>query len=77
MSQAVAVTVDTKGMLCPLPVVKLSLALEELQPGQMVELIATDPGSKADVPAWAEMTGHTLLRTEDHGGTYIFLVQKT
>ena len=77
MSRATVATVDTKGELCPVPVVKLALAIEELQPGETVELIATDPGSKADIPAWAEMTGHTLLRAEHRGDIYIFLVQKT
>ncbi|MBI4216416.1 MAG: sulfurtransferase TusA family protein [Chloroflexi bacterium] len=76
MTQAAVKTVDSRGEFCPVPVVKLSLALEEVQPGQVVELIATDPGSKADVPAWAEMTGHVLLRTEDRDKAFIYFIQK-
>lgn len=76
MPQAAVKTVDCRGELCPIPVVKLSLALEDVQPGQVVELVATDPGSKADVPAWAEMTGHVLLRTENRDKTFIYFIQK-
>ena len=61
-------TLDTKGDLCPVPVVKASKAIKELAVGQVLEVLATDPASKPDFAAWSKMTGHKLLETSEEAG---------
>ena len=68
----VARTLDTSGLLCPLPVYKAAVALKQLDPGQVLELICTDPGSLADIPALARQAGHELLRTVEGEGKQTF-----
>jgi tRNA 2-thiouridine synthesizing protein A len=73
---APAVTLDTSGLLCPLPVYKAALALKGIEPGQILELICTDPGSLADIPAMAHQRGDRLVRTEDLDTTQVFWIEK-
>jgi TusA-related sulfurtransferase len=61
-------TVDAKGQSCPGPLVALAKALKESQPGDILELLATDPGSKSDVPSWATISGNELLEAEELSG---------
>ncbi len=67
---------DLKGLLCPLPIVKLSQAIKDLPVGAVIEGIATDPGVMADVPAWAKSTGQELISIEQQGKEYRFLIKK-
>lgn len=67
---------DCSGLSCPLPVVKTSKAMKELQPGQVLMMIATDPGSLADMEAWARQTGNTMLRSEKQDGKFVYYIQK-
>ncbi|MCP4204649.1 MAG: sulfurtransferase TusA family protein [bacterium] len=69
-------TLDTSGLLCPLPVYKASVALKKLSPGEVLELICTDPGSLADIPALANQSGHKLLRTLEGEGKQTFWLRK-
>ncbi len=69
-------TLDTSGLLCPLPVYKASVALKKLEPGEVLELICTDPGSLADIPALAKQTGHELLRTLEGDGRQTFWLRR-
>ena len=69
-------TLDTSGALCPLPVYKAALALKPLAPGEVLELICTDPGSLADIPAFARERGDTLLEVEDTGEKQVFWIEK-
>ena len=69
-------SLDTSGLLCPLPVYKAALALKPLEPGQVLELTCTDPGSLEDIPAMARQRGDTLLRTDDRGDTQVFWIEK-
>jgi tRNA 2-thiouridine synthesizing protein A len=57
-------TVDARGQSCPGPLVALAKALKDSQPGELLELLATDPGSKSDVPSWATISGNELLEAE-------------
>jgi len=57
-------TVDAKGQSCPGPLVALARALKEARTGDLFELLATDPGSRSDVPSWAEISGNELLEAE-------------
>ena len=60
----VASTVDAVGMFCPIPIVKLKLEIEKLQPAQVVEVLADDPGFELDVASWCKETRNTLLSLE-------------
>jgi tRNA 2-thiouridine synthesizing protein A len=67
---------DCSGMLCPLPVVKTSKAMKELQSGQVLKLIATDPGAPPDMEAWSRQTGNELLRSMQEENKFIFFFRK-
>lgn len=67
---------DVKGLLCPLPVVKLAKAMKEIEVGQVIEMLATDPGAKPDMAAWAKNTGHELVDQEDREDVFVFWVRK-
>jgi tRNA 2-thiouridine synthesizing protein A len=68
--------IDAKGMLCPMPVLRLAKTMKELQSGQVIALSATDKGAIRDIPAWAEKTGNKLLDTIEENGVLTFYVQK-
>ncbi|MEO8323567.1 MAG: sulfurtransferase TusA family protein [Actinomycetota bacterium] len=67
---------DATGLLCPMPVVKVAKEMKSLEDGQILKLIATDRGSLADVPAWAEDTGNQLLEHSEENGVFTFFVKK-
>jgi tRNA 2-thiouridine synthesizing protein A len=70
-------TVDAKGQSCPGPLVALARALKEARPGDLFELLATDPGSKSDVPSWAELSGNDLLDAETlQDGSFRYVIRK-
>jgi tRNA 2-thiouridine synthesizing protein A len=69
--------VDAKGQACPMPVLMLAKAFRDLESGQILCISATDPGSKADVAAWAEKTGNTLLEMAEGNGVFTFYVRKS
>lgn len=69
-------TLDAKGLLCPMPIVKLSKLVKEMTSGQVVLMEATDPGSVPDVTAWAKQTGHPLLAQDQVGNTMRFWIRK-
>lgn len=68
--------VDTKGMACPMPIVKAKKALDTLQAGQIMEVLSTDKGSVNDFQAWVKQTNHELVKHEEVNGVYKFLVKK-
>ncbi len=67
---------DCSGLLCPTPVIKTSKAVKELQVGQVLKMIATDPGAPADMVAWSRQTGNDLLDSHQENGKYIFYVRR-
>lgn len=69
-------TLDTSGLLCPLPVYKAALALKPMEPGEILELICTDPGSLADIPAFTRQRGDRLVDVDDQGATQVFRIEK-
>ncbi|MCI4625693.1 MAG: sulfurtransferase TusA family protein [Candidatus Magnetoovum sp. WYHC-5] len=69
-------TLDTKGLNCPMPVLKTKKALDEVSAGQVLEVISTDPGSKSDIPALLNRLGHELLNTKEEGNTITFYIKK-
>ena len=72
----VAAELDARGLLCPMPIVKTAKAMKELAPGQVLKLVATDRGSVADVPAWAEQTGNELIEQHEEGDAFVFHLRK-
>ena len=68
---------DVKGLLCPLPVIKLSKAIKEIEIGKVIEMQATDPGSEPDMDAWAKNTGHELVAHNVQGDVFVFWVRRT
>ena len=76
MTTPVTTTLDFKGLSCPLPIVKTAVAIKRLQPGELVEVLATDAGSVADFTAWSKATGSQLLEHTADGGTYRFVIRK-
>ena len=70
-------TLDTKGLLCPMPIVKLSKAMREMLPSQVILLEATDPGAVPDVMAWSKNTGNPVLAQETVGKVMRFWIQKS
>jgi tRNA 2-thiouridine synthesizing protein A len=67
---------DARGLLCPMPVVKAGKEMKSLEPGQVLKLLATDRGSVADVPAWAEDTGNELLEWHEDDGVFVYLIRR-
>jgi tRNA 2-thiouridine synthesizing protein A len=76
MNQTIALSLDLKGLSCPLPIVKTAKAIKALASGEVVEVLATDPGSVPDFAAWCRSTGHTLVESTLEGGVYRFVVRK-
>ena len=71
-------TLDVKGLNCPMPVVKTKQAIDDLDAGQVLEVIATDSGSMSDIRGWAEATpGVELLAQEEGDGVFTHYVEKT
>ena len=60
-----AAVIDARNLLCPLPVIRTQDGVENLQPGDMVEVLCTDPGVKHDIPAWCRMWGHEVRRIDE------------
>jgi len=67
---------DCSGMACPMPILKTKKAVDALQTGQTLKMIATDPGSLPDVQAWTSKTGHALLGHEQEGNKFIFYIKR-
>ena len=70
-------TVDYKGLFCPMPIVRVSKAIKEIEVGQVLEMLADDPGSKPDMKAWVNQTGHELLDVREEDGVFKFYVRRT
>lgn len=59
---------DTRGLLCPLPVIKAQNKAKQLNHGDTVTLVATDPGARHDLPCWCRINGHKVLEIKDQPG---------
>jgi tRNA 2-thiouridine synthesizing protein A len=75
-SRAAIVQLDCKGLLCPLPVYRASQALGRLEPGDVLRVECTDPGSLADFPAFARQRSLTLLAASERDGVQVFELRK-
>jgi len=70
-------TLDTKGMNCPLPILKAKKAIKELGSGDTLQVLATDPGSVKDFEAFCRSTGNELVESGEDGGVFSFLIKKS
>jgi TusA-related sulfurtransferase len=69
-------TLDAKGLKCPMPVVKTSKEIKGVSVGGVLEVLATDPGSIADITAWAKSTGNELLTAKKDDGIFKFYIRR-
>lgn len=67
---------DASGLNCPLPILRAKKTLNGMESGQILRVIATDPGSVKDFEAFAKQTGNELLDSSEEGGKYLFLLKK-
>jgi len=68
---------DATGLNCPLPILRAKKSLTEMDSGQVLQIIATDPGSVKDFEAFAKQTGNELMNSSEDGGKYMFLIKKS
>ncbi len=75
MALEIAQRVDAKGLSCPMPIVKTAQAIKALTTGQLLEVLATDPGSVKDFEAWSKSTGNALVEQTVESGVYRFVLR--
>ena len=68
--------IDASGLNCPLPVLKAQKALKDLASGEVLKVVASDPGSVEDFEAFCQTTGHELLESEAEDGIFTFVIKK-
>jgi tRNA 2-thiouridine synthesizing protein A len=68
--------VDARGLSCPMPIVKTAQAIKTIPSGELVEVLATDPGSVKDFAAWSRTTGNELVEQSADGGVYRFVLRR-
>ncbi|MFS0672596.1 MULTISPECIES: sulfurtransferase TusA family protein [Ornithinibacillus] len=69
-------TLDAKGLACPMPIVKTKKAIDTINSGEVLEVVATDKGALSDIPAWAKSGGHNVLEQKTEDNVLYFYIQK-
>lgn len=72
----IAKTLDLKGMYCPGPVLETAKAIKQIQIGEVLEVLATDPAAKPDLQAWAKRAGQEILDIQEQGGVIRVLIKR-
>ncbi|MDA8192795.1 MAG: sulfurtransferase TusA family protein [Thermaerobacter sp.] len=72
----VALTLDARGLSCPLPVIRAKRGIAAIGVGEVIEILTTDPGSVADFRAWTRSTGHDLIAVVEEGPPFKFLIRR-
>jgi tRNA 2-thiouridine synthesizing protein A len=72
----VAKVFDLKGLACPMPVVKVSKGIKEVEVGQVIEAHTTDPGALTDFPAWAKTSGNEIVKTDQQDKLIKFYIKR-
>jgi tRNA 2-thiouridine synthesizing protein A len=67
---------DCTGMLCPIPVIKTSKAIKQIEVGQVLKMVSTDPGAPPDMKAWSKQTGHEMIESHQEDDLYIFFFRR-
>ena len=70
-------TVDAKGLSCPMPIVKTAQAVKNVPAGELIEVLATDPGSVKDFAAWTRSTGNVIVEQTETDGVYRFVIKRS
>jgi tRNA 2-thiouridine synthesizing protein A len=73
---AAATVLDARGLKCPMPIVKTAQAMKTVEVGQLLEVLATDPGAVADFAAWSRSTGNELVEGSATDGVYRFVLRR-
>jgi tRNA 2-thiouridine synthesizing protein A len=73
---SVDLQVDARGLACPMPIVKTAQAVKTLASGQILEVLATDPGSLKDFAAWSKTTGNEIVEQSADGGVFRFVLRR-
>jgi tRNA 2-thiouridine synthesizing protein A len=68
-------TLDARRLLCPMPVIRLQNFVAELLPGDLVDVVCTDPGARSDIPAWCRINGHELVGIDERQNELIITVR--
>lgn len=69
--------VDCIGLYCPVPIFETRKKMNSMGKGQVLKMMADDPGSKSDMESWARTTGNRLLKVEEEDGVFTFYIEKT
>jgi tRNA 2-thiouridine synthesizing protein A len=67
---------DARGLNCPMPIVKTAIAVKTLVSGELLEVLATDPGAVKDFAAWSKSTGNPIVEQSIDEGVYRFVIQR-
>ena len=68
-------TLDARNSLCPMPVIKTQNKVNELKPGDTLEVTSTDPGAMNDIPAWCRINGHEIVDAKENDGVVVIVVR--
>jgi tRNA 2-thiouridine synthesizing protein A len=69
--------VDARGLVCPMPTIRLGQAIRKVDVGQLVEVLTDDPGSKENMAAWCKNTGHDLVEMSSDSSTFTYVVRRS
>jgi tRNA 2-thiouridine synthesizing protein A len=73
---SVAKVMDLKGLACPMPIVKVSKGIKEVEVGQVLQAVTSDPGALTDFPAWAKTSGNEIIKTETRDKETTFYIKR-
>lgn len=76
LSMEIHKEVDARGLTCPLPILRAKKALADMQSGQILKVLATDPGSQRDFAAFAKQTGNEIVESSTQDKTFVFLMRR-
>ena len=76
MTLQISTSVDARGLSCPMPIVKTAQAIKPMATGDLLEVLATDPGSVKDFAAWSRTTGNELVEQTTDGGVFRFVLRR-
>jgi TusA-related sulfurtransferase len=68
-------TLDARNMLCPMPVIKAQNRVAELEPGDILDVVCTDPGAMNDIPAWCRINGHEVVDAREKGDEVVVRIR--
>jgi tRNA 2-thiouridine synthesizing protein A len=77
MTAMTETVLDTKGLNCPLPVLRVKKAMKDVPAGGVLKVLATDPGAVTDVEAFCQATGNQLLNSNQESGVFVFKIRKS